>query len=176
MSFIGPELLASGHDIDQFDCDKPALNEWLKTYARTNQSRGFTRVLVIRRAMRVVGYYGLAPIAVPPSTLSRALRTGRPPDPVPCILLGQLATDRLYGGQGIGTRLVRDALQRCLNAAETIGGRAIVVRAVDREAARFWQSWDFLPTKLDESTLVRGIEDIRRWFTPSTNTTRTPSA
>lgn len=50
---------------------------------------------------RVVGYYGLAPTAVVPAVLPRSIRTGQP-DPVPCLLLGQLATDLAWAGKGIG--------------------------------------------------------------------------
>jgi GNAT superfamily N-acetyltransferase len=175
LSYVGPELLTAAHGLEAFDCGKPVLNDWLGKYALSNQLRGFTRVLVIHQARQVVGYYGLAPTAVPPMTLNRALRTGRPPDPVPCILLGQLATDLKHRGQGIGTRLVRDALWRCLSAADTIGGRAVIVRAVDEEAVAFWKSWDFVPARSEGSTLFRGIDDIRLWFTPSTDTTHTPS-
>ena len=63
--------------------------------------------------------------------------TCQPPDPVPCLLLGQLAADRNYIGKGIGTGLLKHALQRCIVAASLIGGRALIVSAVDIEAAQF---------------------------------------
>ncbi|MCW8309199.1 hypothetical protein AruPA_19380 [Acidiphilium sp. PA] len=52
--------------------------------------------MVVHALGRIVGYYGLAPTAIVSSTLPRAIRTGQPPDPVPCILLGQLATDHAW--------------------------------------------------------------------------------
>ena len=42
-----PEPLTADHDLTDFDCGKPALNEWLRTYALTNQAKGFTRVMVL---------------------------------------------------------------------------------------------------------------------------------
>ncbi len=84
----------------------------MKTRALPNQEKGFTAVLVVQEAGRVVGYYGLAPTAIVPGILPRSIRTGQPPDPVPCLLLGQLATDTEWAERDIGTGLVKRALKR----------------------------------------------------------------
>lgn len=116
--------------------------------------------MVVHDAGRVVAYYGLAPTAVVPTTLPRAIRTGQPPDPVPCLLLGQLATDLAWAGQGIGTGLVKHALQRCVAASRLVGGRALMVNAVDDEAAEFWRRRGFVPSRDDPLTLFRSLGDI----------------
>lgn len=157
---LRPEPLTADHDVSVFDCGKPALNDWLRTYALGNQTKGFTRVMVACEGSRVVGFYGLAPTAVPPTLLSRSVRTGRPPDPVPCILFGQLAVDRAYAGQGIGSGLLRHALERCVAASEAIGGRAVIVRAIDRDAEAYWQAGGFVPSASDSSILFRGMADV----------------
>jgi GNAT superfamily N-acetyltransferase len=155
-----PELLSAAHDLSAFTCGKPTLDHWLKTRALPNQQKGFTAVLVVHEQGRVVGYYGLAPTAVVAGVLPRAIRTGQPPDPVPCLLLGQLATDVGWAGQGVGTGLVKHALERCVTAATLIGGRALIVNAVDAEAASFWRRRGFIPSKDDPLTLFRSIADI----------------
>lgn len=160
MSLSVPEPLTAAHDVSDFSCGKPSLDHWLKTRALSNQERGFTAVLVVHDDGRVVGFYGLAPTAVVPSALPRSIRTGQPPDPVPCLLLGQLATDLGWAGRGIGTGLVKHALQRCVAAAKLVGGRALLVNAVDLEAAAFWRRRGFLPTRDDPLILVRSIVDI----------------
>lgn len=116
--------------------------------------------MVVHDAGRVVGYYGLAPTAIVPTAMPRSIRTGQPPDPVPCLLLGQLAADSHWAGQGIGTGLLKHALERCIEAATLIGGRAVVVNAVDDGAAEFWQRRGFLPSKDDAMILFRSISDI----------------
>lgn len=160
MVLSGPELLNKTHDVSRFSCGKPSLDRWLKTRALPNQAKGFTAVLVVHEAGRVVGYYGLAPTAIVPSRLPRAIRTGQPPDPVPCLLLGQLATDESWKGQGIGTGLLKHALERCVAAANLIGGRALIVNAVDNEAASFWARRGFVSSHDDPLTLFRSIADI----------------
>lgn len=136
------------------------LDHWLKTRALSNQLKGFTAVMVVHEAARVIGYYGLAPTAVVPSRLPRSIRTGQPPDPVPCLLLGQLATDLEWAGRGIGTGLLKHALTRCVQAASLIGGRALMVNAINDEAARFWNRRGFSATKDDPLILFRSIADI----------------
>lgn len=152
--------MTAEHDVSAFACGKPSLDHWLKTRALGNQAKGFTAVLVVHDAGRVVGYYGLAPTAVVPNVLPRSIRTGQPPDPVPCLLLGQLATDLGSVGQGIGTGLLKHALERCLRAAALVGGRALMVHAVDAEAAAFWRRRGFIPAKDDPLVLFRSMADI----------------
>jgi hypothetical protein len=41
-----------------------------------------------------------------------------------------------------------------------IGGRALVVNAVDDEAAAFWKRRGFIPSRDDAYTLFRSISDI----------------
>lgn len=160
MLLSAPEPLTAAHDVSEFSCGKPTLDHWLKSRALSNQDKGFTAVLVVHEAGRVVGYYGLAPTAVVPSVLPRSIRTGQPPDPVPCLLLGQLATDIGWIGHGIGTGLVKHALERCVAAAALVGGRALMVNAIDAEAAAFWQRRGFVPSKDDSLVLFRSISDI----------------
>lgn len=143
-----------------FTCGRPALDHWLKTRALGNQEKGFTVVIVIHEARRVVGYYGLSPTAIVPAVMPRSIRTGQPPSPVPCLLLGQLATDVAWAGRGIGTGLLKHALIRSVEGAQLVGGRALVVNALDDEAAAFWQKRGFIPAKDDPLILFRSISDI----------------
>ena len=117
--------------------------------------------MVVHESNRVIGFYGLAPTAVIPAVLPRSIRTGQPPDPVPCLLLGQLATDTKWIGHGIGTGLLKHALQRCIEASTLIGGRALIVHAVDHEALDFWKRRGFLETFDNPFMLFRSIADIK---------------
>ena len=160
MALSAPEPLAADHDVAPFSCGNPALDHWLRTRALSNQEKGFTAVMVVHEAGRVAGYYGLAPTAVMPAIMPRSIRTGQPPDPVPCLLLGQLATDTAWAGRGVGTGLLKHALSRCVAAARLVGGRALIVKAVDDEAGAFWTRRSFLPSKDDPLVLFRSLQDI----------------
>lgn len=160
MPLSEPEALTAGHDVSAFSCGKPMLDAWLKTRALSNQQKNFTAVMVVHQDARVVGYYGIAPTAVMPASMPRSVRTGQPPNPVPCLLLGQLATDLTMAGRGIGTGLLAHALRRCVAGARLIGGRAVVVNAIDPDAGAFWVRRGFLPSKDDPLVLFRSIPDI----------------
>ena len=155
-----PEPLTAAHDVASFACGKPALDRCLRTRALVNQQKGFTVVMVVHEAGRVAGCYGQAPTAVLPATVPRTVRTGQPPSPVPCLLLGQLAVDLGWVGRGIGTAMLAHALRRCVAGAALIGGRAVMVNALDEEAARFWARWGFLASWDDPLVLFRSISDI----------------
>lgn len=155
-----PERLQTHHIVQDFDCGKEPLNQWLKQRALTNQQRGFSAVMVVHQDYQVLGYYGIAPTAVVAKQLPRSIRTGQPPNPVPCLLIGQLATDTRVSGQGIGLGLLRHALTRCVQGAGLIGGRAVIVHALDEQAAQFWQKYGFIPAQDHPLTLFRSIPDI----------------
>lgn len=97
----GSEALCEQHDVSAFSCGHASLDHWWRVRALSNQEKGFTAVVVVHVGSRIVGLYGPAPTVVLPAQLPRSLSTGQPPDPVPCLLLGQLATDTLWAGKGI---------------------------------------------------------------------------
>jgi GNAT superfamily N-acetyltransferase len=155
-----PEVLTADHDLTNFDCGKPALNAWLKIRALANQRNGFTVVAVVHDEHRIVGYYGLSPTAVEPAVLPRKIRTGQPPNPIPCLLLGQLAMDLAYAGRGVGAALVGHVLERAVLGARLTGGRALLVRAIDEDAIEFWKRRGFLSSPADPYLLFRSLADI----------------
>jgi GNAT superfamily N-acetyltransferase len=117
--------------------------------------------MVVHDEGRVIAYYGLAPTAVEPRLLPRRIRTGQPPNPLPCLLLGQVAVDERYKGRGLGVAMVAHALERSVLSADLTGGRAVLVNAVDEEAARFWRSRGFVASPSDAFQLFRSLPDIR---------------
>jgi len=155
------ELLASKHDLTEFDCGKHlSLTQWLKRLARMNQASGDTRTYVVHRELTVVGYYSLAP-----GNISRKEATVRAsksaPEPIPIVLLARLAVDKREQRQGLGPALLKDALQRAYAGAEIIGGRAILVHAIDAEAAMFYRKYGFESCPGLDSHLMLLMKDVR---------------
>jgi GNAT superfamily N-acetyltransferase len=160
----GVELLGSDHRLDEFDCGKHAsLTRWLKRLARMNQASGDSRTYVVHRELVVVGYYSLAPGSISRNeAIPRASKSA--PDPIPIILLARLAVDKREQGQGIGPALLKDALKRAYAGAEIIGGRAILVHAMDTDAAAFYRKYGFESCPGLELHLMMLMKDLRVTF------------
>jgi GNAT superfamily N-acetyltransferase len=155
------EPLTSNHDVSQFDCGKHvSLTDWLKRFARMNQTSGDTRTYVVHRNVQVVGYYSLAP-----GSVSRKEATARAsksaPEPIPIVLLARLAINKAEQGEGLGSALLKDALQRAYAGAEIIGGRAVLVHAIDAEAAAFYRKYGFESCPGLELHLMLLMKDLR---------------
>lgn len=87
------------------------------------------------------------------------------PEPIPVILLGQLAVDRNYQGRGLGTDLLIDAGKRALAAAEVIGARAIIVQALDEQAKAFYERSGFKQfSEREPHMLLLRISELRAIF------------
>ena len=81
------------------------------------------------------------------------------PDPVPVIVLGRLAVDKAFHGQGVGTGLLRDAVLRIVQAAEIAGIRAILVHAISDDAKRFYEKYGFVASPIDPMTVMIGVPE-----------------
>jgi predicted N-acetyltransferase YhbS len=81
-------------------------------------------------------------------------------DPVPVVFVTRLALDRTEHGQGIGGGLLVDALRRCVRGSREFGARAIVVDALDDDAAAFSRHFGF--HDLADRRLWRRLIDIDR--------------
>ncbi|MDE0052442.1 MAG: GNAT family N-acetyltransferase [Rhodospirillales bacterium] len=141
---IAPEPLGRRHDISQFNSGDSSIDTWLRSKAHLNEAKGGARTYVICDGARVVGFYSLAASAVERRRLSSRVSRNMP-EPVPVIMLGQLAVDTRHQGLGLGAGLLADAVRRSLAAANLIGARAVVVQAVNERAKSFYERFGFRP-------------------------------
>src|SRR5262249_52301751 len=102
---------------------------------------------------RVIAYYALAAGAVALASAPGPVRRNMP-DPVPVMVLGRLAVDRVWQGRGLGQGLLPDAILRTLQATEVGGIWAILVHAISEDAKRFSERHGFMPSPVDPMTLM----------------------
>jgi GNAT superfamily N-acetyltransferase len=160
-SLLPTEKLTKDHNLSSFDCGKASLNDWLKRFALVNQQSDAARTYVVQRGGRVVAYYSLTAGSVRREESSARVAKGLASHPIGVILLARLAVDRAEQGKGLGKALLVDALTRCLEAAEVIGARAILVHAIDDEAAAFYARFGFEPSPLEPNQLLLLMKDLR---------------
>lgn len=159
---IGPELLTRQHSLHQFDCGKPSLTNWLKRFALQSQAGDSARTYVLHRHFQVIAYYSICPSSINREfALTRVLRGLGRYESVPAILIARLALDRKDHGQNLGAALLKYALIQVIKAADAIGGRVILVHALDDDAKSFYEHFGFEPSLVAERTLMLLMKDAR---------------
>jgi GNAT superfamily N-acetyltransferase len=162
-ALTAPTSLTSKHDLSQFDCGAPALNDWLRHLALKNESR-FSRTYVVCADQRVVGYYCISAGAVERAASPGRLRRNAP-HAIPVSVIGRLAVDRDYAGKGLGADMLADALRRIAVASQSIGIGAVLVHAKDDAAKRFYlRCAEFIEYPADSRILFLPIETVLAGF------------
>jgi len=101
----------------------------------------------------VVAYYSLMPFVIERETLTNKQGRGLV-DHIPCYLIARLALGGELHGQGLGSQLLSDALTKAAVAADAVGGRLVVVDAIDDNASSFYRQHGFQPIGADERRLA----------------------
>ena len=120
---------------------------------------GTARTYVWTESDAVVAYFSLSPNEVRREALPSTLRHGAP-YAIPAILLARLALDRSLQGTGLGSRLLLDALSRATEGIEMVGGRLLVVDAIDEQSMRFYERHGFRAMPSRPARLYRKGSDI----------------
>jgi GNAT superfamily N-acetyltransferase len=79
------------------------------------------------------------------------------PDTIPVTLLGHLAVDRRFAGQGLGAVLPKDAVLRAKQAATIVAARGVTVHALDEEPADFYGRYGFVGAPTVPLLMVLGF-------------------
>ncbi|MDO9299218.1 GNAT family N-acetyltransferase [Bradyrhizobium sp.] len=156
---LAPVPLTAEHDLSDFDCGEPALNDWLRQRALKNESR-FSRTYVVCDGNRGVAYFCISAGAVERASAPGKVRRNAP-DTIPISVIGRLAVSRDYAGRGLGADLLSDALRRIAVASQSIGIGAVLVHAKDDAAKDFYMACaEFIEYPADSRTLFLPIETV----------------
>lgn len=159
MAVAAPVALAPGHDCSAFDCGRPELVDWLRRCARANEDAQGSRCFVVCEGKRVIGYHALAAGSVQRAHARGSVRRNTP-DPIPAIVLGRLAIDLRWQGQGLGADLLQDAVLRALRASVEIGARVMLCHAIDAKAKAFYLHHGFVESTFDPLTLMLDLKKV----------------
>ena len=161
------ELLQKSHGRDAFSCGHVALDRYLRHQARQDAQSQVAAVFVAVRPpdSTVLGFYSLSASGINASDLPPHLAKKLPRYPhLPVTLLGRLAIDQPYKGQGLGQFLLLDALYRSLQAAPAIAAMAVVVDAKDAAAAAFYERYGFMKLSASEGRMFLPMKTVAALF------------
>jgi GNAT superfamily N-acetyltransferase len=134
-------------DTDSFRCGHAALDDYIRRYAGQDVKRGLARVFAATpdtEPKRLAGYFTLSAASVGANDLPEALRRKLPRYPVPAALLGRLAVDTAFQGNGLGGILLADALLKVARASQVLAMAGMIVDAKDATAAAFYRHYGFV--------------------------------
>lgn len=147
------EPLNAKHKKSDFSCGKEMLDNYLNKQANQDIKRKLSACFVIKEVETdlVKGYYTLSNNSIPLELIPNEIRKKLPRSykVIPTTLLGRLAIDNKFQGQGIGKLILVDALKRSYELSKTIGSFAVVVDPIDKNAERFYDKYGFI--KLPDS-------------------------
>ncbi|WP_293339826.1 GNAT family N-acetyltransferase [Microcoleus sp. CAWBG58] len=151
---------------DEFDCGDEEINNYLKNLVETSDEAGFSRtflIIVEPGEAKVCGFYTLSASTIPVKELPDEYKQPLP-FPIPAILIGQFAIDRVWQGQGVSRQLLADAYRRIclLFEQEIIGFQAIRVDTRNEEAKAFWLKQGFVPFRKTQRSLFLPVRTILR--------------
>lgn len=136
---LGPQ-----HDRAAFSCGEPSLDGYIQRQASQDVKRNLAACYVLSESggATILGYYTLSASSVELTELPPALakKSGRYAL-VPAVLLGRLAVDQRFQGQGMSGLLLIDALRRVLRTG--IGVKLVLVDALNDSAAHYYEHYGF---------------------------------
>jgi ribosomal protein S18 acetylase RimI-like enzyme len=119
-----------------------------------------TCFVALTGGQRVAGYYTLSSASLVLADLPDGASKKLPRYPtVPAVRMGRLAVDQDFHGQGLGSALLADALNRA--ARSEIAAYALIVDAKDESAAAFYRHHGFIALPNSPSILFLPLATVR---------------
>lgn len=145
-----------------FDCASDELNHYFqKQLSQDIKRRIASCFVVVTHDNQVAGFYTLASTSIKISNLTEHERKKLPRYPtIPATLLGRLAVDNRFKGKKLGTAMIVNALQRCVDSE--IASYALIVEAKDQEAINFYRHLGFLSYESAIDKLYYPLKDLSK--------------
>jgi GNAT superfamily N-acetyltransferase len=131
-----------------FSCGKIALDDYFHKQVCQDIKRKLSVCFILPSIdHNIKGFYTLSNDSIPQEVLPDEIKKKMPKSYInlPTTLLGRLAVDKKFKGQGIGALLLLDALKRSYDiSSKNIGSMAVVVNPIDEEAFNFYKKYGFI--------------------------------
>lgn len=141
LGLSAPEKLQEHHDFSQFDCNEESINAFAKRAHKQAKLKNSVVYVICEKGTHLVkGYYTLSNGSVIRSDTPKNMQRSSPNE-IPVIILGRLGVDKSYQGKGVGLDLLKDAIERSIQASKITAARAILVHALNQNLANFYKKY-----------------------------------
>lgn len=142
MANIKFEKLTRSHNRQQFDCGEQSLNTYVQRYARQNAKKNLGETYVLtNKSKDILGFYTISTASLDYEAYPQSANL--PKYAISSALIGRLAVNKNYQGNGYGKLLLVDALKKISEIADEIGIHCITVDAKDENAKNFYKRFGF---------------------------------
>jgi predicted GNAT family N-acyltransferase len=141
------EPLNSSLNKKDFSCGKEMLDNYIRFQASQDIKRKLCVVFAMFENTTIKGYYTLSNASVPAEFMPEAIKKKMPKSYkfLPVTLLGRLAIDKKFKGQGLGGIILIDALKRSYEiASKSLGSIGVIVDPLDNDAVAFYKKFGFI--------------------------------
>ncbi|MDO9154267.1 MAG: GNAT family N-acetyltransferase [Paludibacter sp.] len=163
---ISIEILTNSHIKDVFNSGSDLLDNYIKRQAKQDVRRKLSACYVLTQndTKQVLGYYTLSSYSIPRNNFPKTIISSLPKsyDELPTVLLGRLAVDKQFKGNGYGELLLLDALNRSVAMSEHLGILAVIVDPLNTSVVEFYTRYGFIliPATQKMFLPIKTIKDI----------------
>ena len=161
------EQLAEYHDRQSFCCGNEKLDNYFRSFITQDSKRNIANPYVIFdiKNNNIIGYYTLSVSGVDREKFPLIVSKKLPKySLIGVILIGRLAVSKEYKGCGWGKILILDSLYRSLEVNTIASAFAVIVEAIDEDAVRFYQKFNFQIFSDKPYTLFQKMSDVIKLF------------
>jgi predicted GNAT family N-acyltransferase len=153
--------LNSSHKKALFSCEEQSLTDYIRNHAGQDIKRRVALCFVHSATEGTIkGYYTLSADSVDRSILPEDVKKKIPYKNLPVTLLGRLARNIQFKGQGVGELLIADALKCAYQASSQLASFAVVTDPINAKAKEFYHGFGFIG--LESGRMFITMETIRK--------------
>jgi ribosomal protein S18 acetylase RimI-like enzyme len=147
-----------------FETEVDEYTDYYKVQSQYDMDQGLSRTYLLKVDGRILGYVSIAMAHLRKETTSKTFAKESEGN-IPALLISHIATHKEFQRNGIGTKLVDEALRIAVESSENIGCRYLMLNPRDDDGVRkFYIKYGFtyIPNIEDDKERDAFILDIKQ--------------